>query len=87
MSDLKSLTIQLPLEYWTSLETQANQLNITPEHLATQLIQINLSQKTKIMSAYDALEGLRQLRQTLPSVDVVEIITASREELEQRGFF
>ena len=33
----------------------------------------------------DALQGLAEIRKNLPPVDAVELVRASREELEQRG--
>lgn len=41
-----------------------------------------LGQTTASMTPHEALEGLRQLRSSLPEVDIVELMRASRQELE-----
>ncbi len=44
--------------------------------------------KAKIpLNPQEALEGLRQLRSSLAQTDVVQIMCASREDLEKRGLF
>lgn len=81
------LTYQELLEAYPNLTNESIQaaLKFAADSIRHQAVQ--QYRQALHMAPHEALERLRQLRSSLPQVDVVEIMRASRNELEQRGLF
>ncbi|MEC4984962.1 MAG: hypothetical protein SAJ37_00545 [Oscillatoria sp. PMC 1068.18] len=87
MNEIKSLTSQISAQDWDKLEQKAQKLQVKPETLASLILSRNLPKKSINLIPEKALKGLKKLRQNQPQIDAVEIISLSRQELEQRGIF
>ncbi|MBD2773781.1 hypothetical protein [Iningainema tapete] len=89
MNDSQPLTIQLSLQERSTLIAEAQRRNLSLDALALELIKDGIAQmqSLKRQAALNALECLDELISHLPLVDTIEIVRASREELEQRSKF
>lgn len=87
MNNSKSITINLSPEDFDRLEAEAKRLKLSLETLATRILHTNLAHTEGRIDPHEALERLREIGRKLPPVDTVELVRASREELEQRGIF
>ena len=69
------------------LEAEANRLRLTPDGLATKLLQEQLAQVPVPLEALEALAQLRKIAQQMPPTDAVQLARESRADLEERGGF
>ncbi len=84
MNTSKTMTIQITVDDWELLETEASRNNLPPDILISQIIQERLTRIKQQITPLEALLRLREIGQRQVSTDAVKLAKESREDLKLR---
>ena len=87
MQETDTITVRLVAEDLERLATEAARRGLTPDSLAAELLheKLQADREDKLANARQALEQLRQFRESSPTLDGVALVREGRDELEHRG--